>query len=113
MAAARAIEENAMGEPIQILTEGARAHGGCDCGGQDDGAPVLDVRTIPHSIRHAAIFGAFDSIAPGASLVIVAPHAPVPMLEQLRKRAPIKTEYLLEGPTEWHVKITRLAPASA
>jgi uncharacterized protein (DUF2249 family) len=99
-----------MSEPIRVMAEGVTGHGGCNCGSHDDATPVLDVRTIPHSIRHAAIFGAFDSIAPGGSMVIVAPHAPVPILEQLRERAPIETEYLVEGPTEWHVKITRLRP---
>jgi uncharacterized protein (DUF2249 family) len=80
----------------------------CNCGGHNDDVPVLDVRQIPHAIRHAAVFGAFDAIAPGGSLVIVAPHAPVPLLNQLAARAEIAAEYLVEGPTEWHVQITRL-----
>lgn len=97
-----------MSEPIQILPGvPAPADGGCGCGGHDDAVPVLDVRTIPHAIRHAAVFGAFDSIAPGGSLTIVAPHAPLPILSQLEQRAPIDVQFLVEGPTEWHVRITR------
>ena len=42
----------------------AKAAGACCCA-HDDSDPVLDARTIPHAVRHAAIFGALDSIAPG------------------------------------------------
>ena len=31
------------------------------------------------------------------------------LLTQLAQRAPIDVEYLVEGPTEWHVKVTRKA----
>lgn len=82
--------------------------GGCACGGHDEPTPVLDVRAIPHAIRHATVFGAFDAIAPGKALVIIAPHAPLPLLNQLAAQAEIAVEYLVEGPTEWHVQITRL-----
>lgn len=70
---------------------------------------MLDVRPIPHSIRHATVFGAFDAIPAGWSLIIVAPHAPMPLLKQLSERAPIEWEFLEEGPEAWRVKITRLA----
>ena len=102
-----------MSEPIEILPSApAPAGSSCGCGGHDDATPVLDVRTIPHAIRHAAVFGAFDAIVPGGSMVIVAPHAPLPMLSQLSERAPIDVEFLVEGPTEWHVRLTRLVPAA-
>jgi uncharacterized protein (DUF2249 family) len=96
-----------MTEFVHLETPSAPARG-CSCGAHDEEVPVLDVRLIPHAIRHAAVFGAFDAIRPGASLVIVAPHAPTPLLNQLASRALIVVEYLVEGPTEWHVKITRL-----
>lgn len=99
-----------MNQPVEILPGAPTpAAGGCGCGGHDDAAPVLDVRTIPHAVRHAAVLGAFDAIAPGGSLVLVAPHAPVPLLAQLAQRAPVEVEYLVEGPTEWHVRVTRAA----
>lgn len=78
----------------------------CTCGCVDE-APVLDVRAIPHSIRHAAVFGAFDAIPVGGSLVVIAPHAPMPLLAQLADRAPVEWTFLTEGPDEWHVQITR------
>ena len=89
------------------------SHGGCACGHDNDEDIVLDVRTIPHAIRHAAVFGAFDAIQPNGSLVIVAPHLPRPLLAQLAERAPIEVEYLDEGPDAWHVRVTRLAAATA
>ena len=97
-----------MTEPIQIRDDSAAPAGqACGCHEHDEDTPVLDVRAIPHAVRHAAIFGAFEAIAPGGSIVLIAPHAPVPMLTQLSQRAPIEVQYLVEGPTEWHVKVTR------
>ena len=37
----------------------------CTCGHHDEEVPELDVRLIPHAIRHAAVFGALSSIAAG------------------------------------------------
>lgn len=101
-----------MNQPVEILptVPGPRS-GGCGCGGHDDPDPVLDVRAIPHAVRHGAVFGAFDAIAPGGSMVLVAPHAPLPLLAQLAQRAPIDVETLVDGPTEWHLRLTRLPVA--
>ncbi|NKY40496.1 DUF2249 domain-containing protein [Cellulomonas septica] len=99
-------------ENVEILTTAPVAEPAghtCGCGGHDDADPVLDVRTIPHAIRHATVFGAFEAIAPGKSLVLVAPHLPRPLLAQLAERAPIESEVLVDGPDAWHVKITRTA----
>ena len=96
-----------MKETVQVVTP-STGHS-CACGGHADSTPVLDVRPIPHSIRHATVFGAFDAIPAGWSLIIVAPHAPMPLLKQLSERAPIEWEFLEEGPEAWRVKITRLA----
>ncbi len=99
-----------MSQPVEILPAAPEPAGHtCGCGGHDEADPVLDVRAIPHAIRHAAVLGAFDAIAPGAALVIVAPHAPRPLLAQLAERAPVDVEYLVEGPEAWHVRITRRA----
>ena len=100
-----------MSQPVEILPSAPET--GCGCGGHDEPDPVLDVRAIPHAVRHGAVFGAFDAIAPGASLVLVAPHAPLPLLAQLAERAPIVVETLVDGPTELHVRITRTAGAEA
>lgn len=102
-----------MNEPIQILSGDEKPEGGCGCGAHDEAIPVLDVRTIPHAIRHAAVFGAFDAIEPGGAMVLVAPHAPLPLLDQLRDRAPIDVEFLVDGPTQWRIMVTRLESTPA
>jgi len=98
-------------EPVQVATPSSTHT--CSCGGHDDSTPVLDVRQIPHAIRHASVFGAFDAIPAGWSLIIIAPHAPMPLLAQLSERAAIDWEFLVEGPEAWHVRITRLPEDAA
>ncbi len=99
-----------MTDPLTTLPL-AHSHGGCTCGEvQGHDAPVLDARTIPHAIRHAAIFGALDSLASGAALVLVAPHDPQPLLAQARDRYPegVVVEYLQRGPEAWHIRLQRV-----
>ena len=99
-------------EHIEILPTAPEPAGhSCGCGGHDEDDPVLDVRTIPHAIRHAAVFGAFDAIAPGKSMILVAPHLPRPLIAQLQDRAPLEVEVLVDGPDAWHVRLTRPATA--
>ena len=97
-----------MNESVPLPTVNA---GGCGCGHHDEGLPELDVRTIPHAIRHGSVFGAFDSIAPGGAFVLVAPHNPLPLLSQLAERAPITVEYLSEGPDAWRLQINKMTAA--
>lgn len=81
--------------------------GSCACGEHDESLPELDVQTIPHAIRHAAIFGAIESLRPGAGMVISATHDPVPLLNQLRERHAdaFEARYLDEGPERWRILI--------
>jgi uncharacterized protein (DUF2249 family) len=84
----------------------------CACGGHDEaGLPELDVRTIPHAIRHATIFGALDGLRPGAGLLLVADHDPVPLLAQLEQRAPgaYAVAYRESGPEVWRLELVRKA----
>lgn len=81
--------------------------GSCGCGGHDDaGFPELDATAIPHAIRHATIFGALDAVGAGGGLVLLAPHAPLPLLRQIADRWPGRFEvsYLEEGPEIWKVQ---------
>jgi uncharacterized protein (DUF2249 family) len=82
---------------------------GCACGHSNDNEIVLDVRTIPHAIRHATIFGAIGAIASGFSLDLVADHNPLPLLAQLDQRNPgeFAVSYLEEGPEVWKLRLTR------
>lgn len=83
----------------------------CGCGGHDDaGYPELDATAIPHAIRHATIFGALETVTGGGGLVLLAPHAPTPLLRQVADRWPgrFTVSYLEEGPEVW--KVLFLAP---
>ncbi|GAA1809783.1 DUF2249 domain-containing protein [Agromyces neolithicus] len=81
--------------------------------GQDD-EPVLDVRDIPRAIRHATVLGALTAIAPGAALVIVAPHDPLRLLAEIDERWPstFAVSYLDRGLEHWRLRLTH-APSTA
>ncbi|MFM6851105.1 MAG: DUF2249 domain-containing protein [Terrabacter sp.] len=84
---------------------------GCGCGCTDSGEPELDVRAIPHALRHATVFGALGAVAPGASMRLVAPHDPKPLLAQIAERegGAIEVSYLESGPEAWTLRLTRTA----
>ncbi|HCS60640.1 MAG TPA: hemerythrin [Microbacterium sp.] len=84
---------------------------GCTCGEVDEELPELDVQTIPHAVRHAAIFGAIESLKPGSAIVISATHDPVPLLTQLQARHgdAYNTRYLDQGPDRWRILIRKVA----
>lgn len=81
----------------------------CRCGESHSGDPVLDARSIPHAIRHAAIFGALDSLRSGAAMELIAPHEPLPLLAQIDKRydGGFDVSYLERGPNEWRLRLAR------
>lgn len=84
----------------------------CSCGEVDGpGHPELDVRVIPHAIRHATIFGALESVRPGAGLELVAPHDPLPLLDQIDQRWPgvFSVAYGERGPEAWRLTLVRAA----
>lgn len=98
-------------------TESGHAHahdhgeGGCGhCGEEDEDPPELDVREIPHAIRHATVFGAFDAVPVGRSMILVAPHDPIPLLNQLAERSGgrIAAGYEQRGPDAWRLRLTRV-----
>jgi uncharacterized protein (DUF2249 family) len=88
---------------------GLSASTGCACGCSDTGTPELDVRTIPHAIRHGVVFGALGSVPVGGAMVLVAPHDPKPLLAQIEEReaGAIDVTYLTEGPEAWHLRLAR------
>ena len=98
----------------------AAGHAGCGCGEADGPAgcgcnevdvdmPELDVRTVPHAIRHATVIGVFDAIPAGGSLLLIAPHDPLPLLRQLSRRTggAMAVSYEQRGPEAWHLRLTR------
>ncbi|MFD6675669.1 DUF2249 domain-containing protein [Rhodococcus zopfii] len=88
--------------------QGHGAHA-CTCGEKDEPDPVLDVREIPHAIRHATVFGAFDAVPAGGALVLVASHDPIPLLRQLVERTDgtLAVDYEQRGPDVWRLRLTR------
>lgn len=100
-------------EPPQAARAGATQlpvteAGGCQCGADHD-ETVLDARQIPHAIRHGAILGSVDQLRPGASMVLVAPHDPLPLLDQLRDRfgETVDVEYVLREPAQVRLRLTK------
>ena len=46
----------------------------------------FDARGVAKRFRHAAIFGALDSLQPGETMRFVNDHDPLPLLDQFAKR---------------------------
>ena len=98
---------------------GCGGGGGGGCGGDAASAPAavlsidprLDVRDIPHERRHATVLDTVDVIPAGGALVLVAPHAPRPLLAEIDTRYPggFTTEWLQSGPEVWQVRLRRTA----
>lgn len=70
----------------------------------------VDVREIPREFRHARVIGQVTSLVPGETLVIAAPHAPTPLLNQIEREVTgeFSFEYLREGPDVWRVAVNRV-----
>ncbi|MEU2736202.1 DUF2249 domain-containing protein [Streptomyces sp. NPDC007095] len=91
-------------------TEETGGWGGvCGCGGAEETAePELDVREVPHALRHATVFGALDAVPAGTAMVLVAPRDPLPLLAQIEQRSPgvFSVEYLERGPEAWRLRLS-------
>ncbi|OBJ72168.1 DUF2249 domain-containing protein [Mycobacterium sp. 1274756.6] len=94
-----------------LVGHGDDAHGGhtCTCAENESEIPVLDVRQIPHAIRHATVFGAFDAVPPGAAMELIAHHDPIPLLHQLEQRSGggLVVSYIERGPEVWRLMLGR------
>jgi uncharacterized protein (DUF2249 family) len=98
--------------------------GGCGCGGEEGraGAPApvltvdtrLDVRHLPHDQRHAQVLAALAALPADGALVLVAAHAPRPLLAEIDARYPgqIAAEWLQEGPDVWQIRLHRQLAAA-
>lgn len=81
----------------------------CQCGHESSETPVLDVREIPHLIRHGAVMGSLRQLQPGASFVLVAHHDPKPLLAQITDEFAdtVAYEYVESGPEAWKIAMTK------
>ncbi|GAA3348169.1 hypothetical protein GCM10020358_65600 [Amorphoplanes nipponensis] len=98
--------------------------GGCGCGGDAPAAdggvatltidPRLDVRELPHGERHGRVLAALDALPADSALVLVAPHAPLPLLAEIESRyaGQVAEEWLESGPDVWQIRLRR-QPVSA
>ena len=76
---------------------------------------TIDVRPLPPRERHPLIFGSFDALASGESLLLVNDHDPKPLFYQFQAESPGKFtwDYLESGPEVWQVKIGKPAANAA
>lgn len=75
-----------------------------------DNIPTLNASQIPHAVRHGAIHGALSTRNVGESMILIAPHNPIPLLKEIEAREEtFELEYLKEDPQEFHIKFTRTA----
>ena len=107
----------------------AGSGGGCGCGGGGGGCgggggarsggpapaavlsldPRIDVREIPPGQRHETVLAAVAAVPAGGALVLVAPHAPRPLLAQIETGHPgeFALEWLQSGPEVWQLRLVR------
>lgn len=72
--------------------------------------PTLNASEIPHAVRHGAIHGALGTLNVGESMILIAPHDPLPLLNEVDQREESFTrEYLKKEAKEVHIKFTRTA----
>lgn len=74
----------------------------------------LDVREVAPRVRHPLIFSTFDGLQPGQSFVLINDHDPKPLFYQFQaeRTGRFHWDYLMTGPDEWQVRITRTDGAS-
>ena len=68
---------------------------------------TIDVRTIVPRERHPLIFGSFDTLLPGETLLLVNDHDTKPLFYQFQAESTgeFTWEYVEKGPDVWQVKI--------
>lgn len=68
----------------------------------DESVHIFDARGVAKRFRHAAIFGALESLGDGETMRFVNDHDPLPLLHQIGQRYgdQIAVEYRVRGPEE-------------
>jgi len=75
---------------------------------------TLDLRQTPRERRHSTVLYAFDTLEVGESFLLVNDHDPQPLHAQMQQLRPgeLAWEYELQGPCEFRIKVSRIAPSS-
>lgn len=70
---------------------------------------LIDVRSLPPRNRHPAIFGTWQEIQPGESILLVNDHDPLPLYYQFscEHSGHFQWEYVENGPETWRVRISK------
>lgn len=70
----------------------------------------FDARGVAKRFRHAAIFGALDSLRPGETMRFCNDHDPLPLLDQMRARygEGIEINYVTREPGEIVIDFNRI-----
>lgn len=110
------------GKKEQAAAPAAESHGGCGCGDHGQGTAhvvsqdpairedELVIHSLPKVVRHALLFAAMDNLPLGASLIVVAPHQPVPLFNYLQEsESHYRVETIETGPVDWRYRVTRLS----
>ena len=72
--------------------------------------PTLNASEIPHAVRHGAIHGALGTLNVGESMILIAPHDPLPLLKEVEQREEsFELKYLKKEPEDVHIRFTRTA----
>jgi uncharacterized protein (DUF2249 family) len=71
---------------------------------------VLDVRTIPCSVKHGLVVRTWRELPLGNSLILLNDHDPAPLHRQFDVECPgtFTWEYLQQDPKEFRIKLTKL-----
>ena len=70
---------------------------------------LIDVRPMPPRERHPKIFGTWEDLPPGESILLVNDHDPVPLYYQFAAEhlGSFRWEYLEQGPDVFRVRISK------
>ncbi|MHB8535249.1 MAG: DUF2249 domain-containing protein [Sulfuricaulis sp.] len=70
---------------------------------------LFDARGVAKRFRHAAIFGALDTLHPGETMRFTNDHDPLPLLQQIQQRygAAVKVDYVNREPGSIVIDFTR------
>ncbi len=76
----------------------------------DNTEKLLDVRVLAPFERHKVIFAELGALQAGSAIHLVNDHDPKPLYYQIQAEYAGQYSWVptVEGPTEWHIIITRL-----
>jgi uncharacterized protein (DUF2249 family) len=80
----------------------------CTCSPSTTAAYGFDARGVDRRFRHAAIFGALESLHPGETMRFTNDHDPLPLIAQLNNYfgPRIKVDYVARQPAEIIIDFT-------